>query len=96
MIKNVNNIIANYPEIYIFIIKADHLDHMDHLDHLDNLDHLDHLDHLDNLDHLDHLDHMENLDHLVYQITALFSTFLLSPSVCHRCDISAFLDNLMV
>ena len=33
---------------------------------------------------------------LVYQNTALFSTFLRHSSVCHRRDISTFLDNLMV
>ena len=37
---------------------------------------------------------------LVYQNTALFSTFRppssVRPSVCHRRDISTFLDNLMV
>ena len=32
----------------------------------------------------------------VYQNTALFSTFLRPSSVCHRRDISTFLDNLMV
>ena len=33
---------------------------------------------------------------LVYQNTALFSAFLRPSSVCHRRDISTFLDNLMV